>query len=121
MTIGEKIKIYRNIAKLTQEQLAKKTNLSRSYIADIERDRYNPSFETLKNIAKALNVPLSKLSDDEEDFDTTEDELTPEFFAIQRNSKKLTQQEQQRLLKIMKATFDKLENSTEEDDADDYI
>jgi DNA-binding XRE family transcriptional regulator len=119
MTLGEKIKRFRKQAGLTQEQLAKKTNLSRSYIADVERNRYNPSFETLKSISKGLNIPLSKLSDEE---NNDNENLTPEFYAIQRNSKKLTQKEQQKLLKIMKATFEKLDKGEfEEDDSDDYL
>lgn len=40
-------------------ELAKITNLSRSYIGDIEKDRYNPSLSTLKAIAKATNQPLN--------------------------------------------------------------
>lgn len=65
MDIGKQIKKYRKIAKLTQEQLAEKANMSRSYIADIERDRYNPSVDTLKAIADALGVKTSQLLNEE--------------------------------------------------------
>ncbi|EHR38814.1 helix-turn-helix domain-containing protein [Megamonas funiformis] len=58
-TIGENIKKARKQANLTQMELAKITNLSRSYIGDIEKDRYNPSLSTLKAIAKATNQPLN--------------------------------------------------------------
>lgn len=57
-SVGQEIRKYRRREKLTQESLAKKAGLSRSYIADIERDRYNPSVETIKTIAIALDVPL---------------------------------------------------------------
>lgn len=46
---------------MTQVELAKATNLSRSYIGDIEKDRYNPSVSTLQAIAKATNVPVETL------------------------------------------------------------
>lgn len=59
LTIGENIKKARKQANLTQVELAKITNLSRSYIGDIEKDRYNPSLSTLKAIAKATNQPLN--------------------------------------------------------------
>ena len=45
-------------------ELAKLTNLSRSYIGDIEKDRYNPSLTTLKAIANALNQPLDTILTD---------------------------------------------------------
>jgi transcriptional regulator with XRE-family HTH domain len=43
--------------------LARKANMSRSYLADVERDRYNPSVDTLKAIAGALNVGVNDLID----------------------------------------------------------
>ncbi|MEK4667442.1 helix-turn-helix domain-containing protein [Niallia sp. FSL R7-0271] len=67
MKFGEKIKLHRKNAKLTQVQLAEKANMSRSYIADIERNRYNPSIDTLTAIANALDINLSNLLNDNED------------------------------------------------------
>lgn len=60
-SIGERIKEARKSAGLTQLELAKKTELSRSYIGDIEKDRYNPSVSTLQLIATATNTPLKDL------------------------------------------------------------
>ena len=60
-SIGERIKEARKAAGLTQVELAKKTELSRSYIGDIEKDRYNPSVSTLQLIATATNTPLEDL------------------------------------------------------------
>lgn len=60
-SIGERIKEARKSAGLTQLELAKKTELSRSYIGDIEKDRYNPSVSTLQLIATATNTPLENL------------------------------------------------------------
>lgn len=68
MSIGSTIKQYRKSAKLTQEQLAIKANMSRSYVADIERDRYNPSVETLKAIAAALEIDPAQLLGSEFNF-----------------------------------------------------
>lgn len=65
MNIGQKIKSFRKEHKLTQVELAKKSNISRSYLADIENDRYNASLDTLKSIATALNVNISELIEDE--------------------------------------------------------
>lgn len=60
-TIGENIKMARKEAGITQAELAKRTNLSRSYIGDIEKDRYNPSVSTLKAIAAATDQPLGAI------------------------------------------------------------
>lgn len=60
-SIGNNIKKARKLSGLTQIELAKLTNLSRSYIGDIENDRYNPSLTTLKSIATATHQPLSIL------------------------------------------------------------
>lgn len=61
MSIGERMKSLRKQNKLTQVELAKKSNISRSYLADIENDRYNPSLETLKALSNSLNVNLSDI------------------------------------------------------------
>ena len=60
-SVGESIRKARKDAGLTQEELAKKTNLSRSHIGAIETNRYNPSLSTLNIIAKAVNVDVPKL------------------------------------------------------------
>ncbi len=60
-SIGAKIRNARKEAGLTQVELAKKTSLSRSYIGDIEKDRYNPSVATLQAIADATGVPVESI------------------------------------------------------------
>lgn len=64
MDVGTKIKELRKMQKLTQVDLAKKASISRSYLADIERNRYNPSVETLSNLSKGLGLTLSQLVDE---------------------------------------------------------
>lgn len=59
MSIGTKIKDIRKSKGLTQVQLADKAQISRSYLGDLEGDRYNPSLETLRSIANALGVDVS--------------------------------------------------------------
>lgn len=65
MSIGQKIKRARQLAGLTQAELAKKSSLSRSYIGDIEKDRYNASLSALQLIADATNTTVSSLIDNE--------------------------------------------------------
>lgn len=59
--IGDMISQHRNEMKLTQLQLADKSNLSRSYVSDIEAGRYAPSVKSLVSIATVLNLDLNFL------------------------------------------------------------
>ena len=61
MDIGSIIKEYRSTEGLTQVELASKANISRSYLADVEKNRYNASVETLRSIARALKIPMATL------------------------------------------------------------
>ena len=46
MRIGRKIKLLRIQKGLTQEELAERTDLSKGYISQLERDLSSPSIET---------------------------------------------------------------------------
>ena len=60
--ISVKIKnIRRNVANLTQQQLANAVGLSRAAIANIERGRQQILVHTLHAIAEACNVPVQSL------------------------------------------------------------
>lgn len=59
--LGQNLKEYRKIKDLTQQELAQLTNLSRSYIAGLERNAYNPSLSTLQAIAQVLSVSVDVL------------------------------------------------------------
>ena len=59
--LGQNIKKYREVKGLTQNELAESVDLSREYIADIERGHKNLSFKRFYMIADALNVKCSDL------------------------------------------------------------
>lgn len=65
MSIGKNIKNYRKEKIMTQKELAEKANISRSYLADVENGRYNPSLDVLNSIANSLEVKTSDLLDNE--------------------------------------------------------
>ncbi|MDU2492066.1 MAG: helix-turn-helix transcriptional regulator [Clostridium celatum] len=64
MSIGDRIKKFRKENKLTQIELAKSANISRSYLADIENNRYNASVDVLKSISNALDISLVEILDE---------------------------------------------------------
>lgn len=60
INIGEKIKRYRLRLGLTQEELAARTELSKGFISQLERDLTSPSIATLTDILEALGTDLSE-------------------------------------------------------------
>ena len=59
--IGARVKDARKKAGLTQVELSKAAGMSRSYLADVEGGRYNPSVKKLVSIAAACGVDLNFL------------------------------------------------------------
>jgi transcriptional regulator with XRE-family HTH domain len=58
---GKRIKELRRAQGLTQEVLAKKLGLDRSYMGFLERGERNPSLEVIIKIAKALGEEPDEL------------------------------------------------------------
>lgn len=91
--IANRIKQARIDAGLTQQQLATKLgSKSRSFICDMENDRFDPSIEMVKKIAKALNVDPGYLIFGSEDI---KDEINRLFDL-------LTQEQQESVLQFLR-------------------
>jgi len=58
---GKRVRKLRVEKGLSQEELAFKIGIHRTYIGGIERGERNPSLKNIAAIAKALQVTLSKL------------------------------------------------------------
>ncbi|MHB8074677.1 helix-turn-helix domain-containing protein [Desulfosporosinus fructosivorans] len=65
MSIGPKIKTYRQELNLTIPQLAVITGLSRGFISQVENDKVSVSLESLQKFATALKVPIKNFLADE--------------------------------------------------------
>lgn len=59
--IGEQIRIARDRASLTQEQLAEQIEVSSQYVSDLERGVVGVSVPTLKRICTALRVSSDQI------------------------------------------------------------
>lgn len=57
--IGERLKRLRLASNLTQEELANRTNLTKGYISQLERDNTSPSLATLGDILEVLGINLA--------------------------------------------------------------
>ncbi|CEA02391.1 Cro/Cl family transcriptional regulator [Lysinibacillus sp. BF-4] len=65
MQIGRKIKALRLKKGLTQEELGERTDLSKGYISQLERDLNSPSIETLFSILEVLGSTPKEFFDDD--------------------------------------------------------
>ncbi|MFA5253595.1 MAG: helix-turn-helix transcriptional regulator [Methanoregula sp.] len=56
-----KIKVYRAMRNMTQEELAGQLRVTRRTINSIEGDKYNPSIDLAFRMAKLFGVPVEEL------------------------------------------------------------
>ena len=81
MSIGKRIKKLRQERSWTFKDLNKKTNLSISFLNNIEKGRGNPSIDNLKKIADAFGVRAAYLLGEGglEDFEQETADLIDDF------------------------------------------
>jgi transcriptional regulator with XRE-family HTH domain len=58
---GTVIRIRRESAGLSQEELAERTGVSRNYIGMVERGETNPTLRVIQNLAKSLATSMTSL------------------------------------------------------------
>lgn len=58
--VGQRIKELRKIISLSQESLANKADVDRTYVTDVENGRRNVSVEILERLISALDVTVSE-------------------------------------------------------------
>ncbi|WP_152950436.1 helix-turn-helix domain-containing protein [Brevundimonas sp. Bb-A] len=62
--LGKRVRHLRTIAGVSQEELAFRAGMKRSYLSDLERGTRNPTIRALGRIAAALDVhPVELLKD----------------------------------------------------------
>lgn len=66
MKLGSKIRRLRLAKGYTQEELADRCDLSRSFISQLESDKVSPSVETLERILRVLGTDLKHFFSDEQ-------------------------------------------------------
>ena len=97
MAFGDKLIEARKRRKLSQEGLAKISNVSQQAISFIEQGKRSPTEETMKLLAAALDLDVSDLLDDAQKKPIPEDELR-ESNAVMLSELDLSEQELQQVL-----------------------
>ncbi len=59
--LGRVLARYRAIAKISQEELADRAEIHRTYVSQIERGLKSPTLSVLLKISKSLNTTVSSL------------------------------------------------------------
>lgn len=67
--LGEKIKLYRELNKMTQNEIADILEVSTATISKYESGTLEPNIESLKRLAETFNITVDELIKDEEKFD----------------------------------------------------
>ena len=63
--VAKNLRHYRKEAGYSQEGLALKVGIHRTYVSGVERGIRNPSIQILETLAKPLGIPVWKLLFDE--------------------------------------------------------
>lgn len=64
--VGQRIRQLRKELELSQEALALKAEVDRTYVTDVEAGRRNVSLEILERLIKALNVSIAEFFNSKE-------------------------------------------------------
>lgn len=59
--VGRRVRLHRLVQRLTQQEIADRTGLSRSFISLFEQGAHGIDITALARIATALGVPLTEL------------------------------------------------------------
>ncbi|WP_185291330.1 helix-turn-helix domain-containing protein [Staphylococcus warneri] len=72
MTFGDNLKRIRKEMKLTQQGMADRMDISRSYLSDLENAKRSTSINTVLYIAKTLDISVNELVNDKLELDKDE-------------------------------------------------
>ncbi|MHB8928441.1 MAG: helix-turn-helix domain-containing protein [Bacillota bacterium] len=58
LSLGDKLRLQREERRLTLNDVALQAGISASYLSDVERGQADPSINTLRNLARVLDLPI---------------------------------------------------------------
>ena len=100
--VGDRLRLYRNRAGLSQEVLAEKSGLHSTYIGQLERGEKNATLESIEKVARALELPFEILFENIIVGDT-KNMIATECYEMLTA---LSENEQKAILELIKKTID---------------
>lgn len=101
MALGPTLRHLRKNLQLTLVQVGERTDLSVSFLSDIERGKANPSMESLEKLAAVYGVDVDTLARElEPDYDPVDKTYPPGFGDFLDEFKTVDAEIQQILLRI---------------------
>jgi transcriptional regulator with XRE-family HTH domain len=88
--LGSKIRIARQRAGLTQEELAARVARTPESVSNIERGQQEPSIRTIQSLARELGVPVSEFFEDDESSSATSGQRLELEFRLRDLARGLT-------------------------------
>lgn len=61
MDVGTALRYYRNLSKMTQNQVAEKADINEKYYGEIERNVSSPTVNYLEKICRAIGVDMGQV------------------------------------------------------------
>lgn len=104
MSIGKRIKDFRELKGWTQTELARRAKLALSAISQFEGGQRNPSTEALTKLSEAFDVPTDYLLGTGSKDDPLAEKA--EFIAMHRKLSKMPEGKQDKALKLMNQVLD---------------
>ncbi|MDE5582942.1 MAG: helix-turn-helix domain-containing protein [Ruminococcus sp.] len=102
---GRRIRNYRIHMNMSQEALAEKCGLHPTYIGQLERGEKNATLESIEKIACGLSIPLSRLFENIDSCDDSENLPLEAYCLLHERSKT----EQKKLIQILQIAVSLLE------------
>lgn len=96
--VGSRIRHQRKRRKLSQEQLAEKSDLHPSYIGQLERGEKTPTIDTLYRITKGMDLSLSDFLKDLEIVDKGGENYAVKSYIL---IEKITERDQRHIYEII--------------------
>lgn len=93
MSLGDNIKKIRQSRGLSLQELVKLSGVAKSTIHDAETGRVSPNTNTLEKLAKALDVPVSYLLDEDSFINKSAEEIREEYKALIPKIEKLSKED----------------------------
>jgi transcriptional regulator with XRE-family HTH domain len=73
MTFGQRLRQFRELAKMSQSELARRANIPQPVVSDVESGRQKSvNLDTARRIARALGITLDMLAGPEDEADANQ-------------------------------------------------